>query len=151
MTSPGDPGRSWSPARVVVSIGFHSPWTLVTPSLPTSKTARPVVPVRNVFVALRAPFRAFQPSAMNGIVNSASRRAGVEPVTPHQLRHSAATQMLAAGASLAEIGQVLRHRDESTTAGRRALTNIDVPDGETRTTREFGGSIPSASRSAETG
>ena len=78
---------------------------------------RPVVPWRNVFVALRAPFRALQPSAMNGIVNSASRRAGVEPVTPHQLRHSAATQMLAAGASLAEIGQVLRHRDESTTAG----------------------------------
>ena len=51
---------------------------------------RPVVPWRNVFVALRAPFRALQPSAMNGIVNSASRRAGVEPVTPHQLRHSAA-------------------------------------------------------------
>ena len=78
---------------------------------------RPVVPWRNVFVALRAPFRALQPSAMNGIVSSASRRAGVEAVSPHQLRHSAATQMLAAGASLAEIGQVLRHRDESTTAG----------------------------------
>ena len=54
---------------------------------------------------------------MTRIVNSASRRAGVEPGAPHQLRHSAATQMLAAGASLAEIGQVLRHRDESTTAG----------------------------------
>jgi integrase/recombinase XerD len=78
---------------------------------------RPVVPWRNVFVALRAPFRALQPSAMNAIVNSASRPAGVEPASPHQLRHSAATQMLAAGASLAEIGQVLRHRDESTTAG----------------------------------
>jgi integrase/recombinase XerD len=93
---------------------------------------RPVVPWRNVFVALKAPFRALHPTAMNTIVSSACRRAGVEPVTPHQLRHSAATQMLAAGASLAEIGQVLRHHDESTTAGYakvdyRRLTVIARP------------------------
>jgi len=33
----------------------------------------------------------------------------------HVLRHSLATQMLRRGASLAEIGQVLRHRQQSTT------------------------------------
>jgi site-specific recombinase XerD len=37
-------------------------------------------------------------------------------VGAHRLRHTAATEMLKAGASLAEIGQVLRHREEKTTA-----------------------------------
>jgi integrase/recombinase XerD len=44
------------------------------------------------------------------------RRAGVEPVLPHALRHMAAADMLRAGASLIEVGQVLRHRSLSTTA-----------------------------------
>jgi site-specific recombinase XerC len=35
--------------------------------------------------------------------------------TEGRLRHSAATAMLGAGASLEEIGQVLRHRDALTT------------------------------------
>ncbi len=34
----------------------------------------------------------------------------------HRLRHSAASEMLRAGASLGEIGQVLRHRRMLTTA-----------------------------------
>jgi site-specific recombinase XerD len=37
-------------------------------------------------------------------------------VGAHRLRHTAATEMLRAGASLAEIGQVLRHRRPLTTA-----------------------------------
>jgi site-specific recombinase XerD len=37
-------------------------------------------------------------------------------VNAHRLRHSAATEMLRAGAGLAEIGQVLRHRSVFTTA-----------------------------------
>ena len=34
----------------------------------------------------------------------------------HRLRHTAATEMLRRGASLAEIGEVLRHREQKTTA-----------------------------------
>ena len=34
----------------------------------------------------------------------------------HRLRHSLATQMLRAGASLPEVGQVLRHRSQLSTA-----------------------------------
>lgn len=34
----------------------------------------------------------------------------------HRLRHTAASQMLAGGATLIEIGQVLRHRRQQTTA-----------------------------------
>lgn len=55
----------------------------------------------------------------------ANRRAGlprflepdqVEALLAHRLRHTAATSMLRAGAGLAEIGQVLRHRRPLTTA-----------------------------------
>jgi site-specific recombinase XerD len=37
-------------------------------------------------------------------------------IAAHRLRHIAASRMLAGGATLAEIGQVLRHRHEQTTA-----------------------------------
>jgi site-specific recombinase XerD len=50
------------------------------------------------------------------VVNAAAHRAGLGTIFAHRLRHSAATAMLSAGASLAEIGQVLRHRSVLTTA-----------------------------------
>jgi len=37
-------------------------------------------------------------------------------VTAHRLRHTAATELLRAGAPLAEIGELLRHRSVLTTA-----------------------------------
>jgi site-specific recombinase XerD len=43
-------------------------------------------------------------------------RAGVPEVHAHRLRHTAATEMLRAGAGLTEIGQVLRHQSVLTTA-----------------------------------
>ncbi len=50
------------------------------------------------------------------IVTSAAERAGAGPASPHRLRHTAATETLAAGAPLDEVRQVLRHRREATTA-----------------------------------
>jgi site-specific recombinase XerD len=50
------------------------------------------------------------------IVAAAARRAGLGRIHAHRLRHTAATQMLRAGASLPEIGQLLRHRRAMTTA-----------------------------------
>ena len=50
------------------------------------------------------------------IVYDACNRAGLPRVGAYRLRHSAATDMLRAGASLAEIAQVLRHRRARTTA-----------------------------------
>ncbi len=66
------------------------------------------------------------------IVRDACRRACIPPVTPHALRHTAATEMLRAGASLVEVGQVLRHRDLQTTAiyakvDRKALRELARP------------------------
>ena len=49
-------------------------------------------------------------------VREACRRAHLPPRSAHQLRHTAATQMLRGGASLEEVAEVLRHRSLDTTA-----------------------------------
>jgi integrase/recombinase XerD len=71
---------------------------------------------RSVFLSARAPCSGLGADAVKAIVRSACRRAGLAPAGAHRLRHAAATQMLRAGAPLAEVGQVLRHRAASTTA-----------------------------------
>jgi integrase/recombinase XerD len=70
---------------------------------------------RSVFIRVLAPHRALTGTGVTHAVAAAGRRAGLGAVHGHRLRHSAATSMLAAGGSLAEIGQVLRHRQQSTT------------------------------------
>jgi integrase/recombinase XerD len=71
---------------------------------------------RSLFVRVRAPHRGLTTGGITQIVFAAARRAGLGPIHSHRLRHTAATQMLRAGASLEEIGQVLRHRRALTTA-----------------------------------
>jgi integrase/recombinase XerD len=71
---------------------------------------------RTVFVRAQAPYRALTSNAVTTVVLTAARRAGLGEVAAHRLRHTAATAMLQAGGSLAEIGQVLRHRRVLTTA-----------------------------------
>jgi site-specific recombinase XerD len=80
--------------------------------------ARPVCPTRQGFVCLRAPRRGFRNgNAVGTIVRRALARADLHP--PHQgahpLRHSLATRLLRNGASLIEIGELLRHRNLDTT------------------------------------
>lgn len=77
---------------------------------------RPRLEDRTLFLRVIAPAGALHSSAVSGIVRAACRRAGLPSVGPHALRHTAATEMLRRGASLAEIGLVLRHRDQKTTA-----------------------------------
>lgn len=77
---------------------------------------RPRVERRAVFVAVNAPHGPLTPATVGRVVAAAARRAGVSGVTAHRLRHTAATEMLREGASLTEIGQVLRHRQTQTTA-----------------------------------
>jgi len=84
---------------------------------------------RTVFVRIKAPHRAITRGGVTQIVAVAARRAGLGLVHAHCLRHTAATQMLRAGATLPEIGQVLRHRRAMTTAiyakvDREALRTI---------------------------
>lgn len=72
---------------------------------------------RRVFVRVKAPHAGMTTGAVSNVVFSAGKRAGLDPpVRAHRLRHTAATQLLAAGAPLVEIGQLLRHRSQLTTA-----------------------------------
>jgi integrase/recombinase XerD len=79
---------------------------------------------RTVFVRAQAPYRALTSHGVITVVGIASRRAGLGPIAAHRLRHTAATSMLHAGGSLAEIGQVLRHRRMLTTA---LYAKVDIP------------------------
>jgi integrase/recombinase XerD len=84
---------------------------------------------RCVFVRVRAPHRALTPLGVSQVVSGAARRAGLGPIHAHRLRHTAASEMLRAGAPLPEIGQVLRHRRLASTAiyakvDRQALRSL---------------------------
>jgi len=78
---------------------------------------RPVCTTRTLFVRLRAPLHGLRLSAICCVVRRALKRAGLNPdfKGAHLLRHSLATNMLRSGASLSEIGQVLRHTQPATT------------------------------------
>jgi site-specific recombinase XerD len=79
---------------------------------------RPPISTRRVFVRMKAPLRGFAgPSTVSTLVRRALERAGLNPPMKgaHLLRHSLATGMLRGGASMAEIGEILRHRNPNTT------------------------------------
>jgi integrase/recombinase XerD len=69
-----------------------------------------------VFTRVRAPHGGLSAGAVSQIVRRASQRAALPMVGAHRLRHTAATEMLRAGGSLAEVGQVLRHRSPDVTS-----------------------------------
>jgi len=80
------------------------------------RRGRPRCEATTVFTRVRAPHRRLTSSAVSAIVRAACARAGLPELHAHRLRHTAATEMLRAGASLPEVGQVLRHASVLTTA-----------------------------------
>jgi integrase/recombinase XerD len=79
---------------------------------------RPACACRRLFIRMKAPHVGFSSSvAVCDIVRRALFRAHLEPrhKGAHLLRHSLATQMLRGGASLTQIGQILRHQLPQTT------------------------------------
>lgn len=93
---------------------------------------RPACQTTSVFVTARAPHRPLSSGGVSAVVARACSRAGVPAAGAHRLRHSAATSMLAGGAALDEIGQVLRHERRETTAiyakvDRRSLQAVVRP------------------------
>jgi site-specific recombinase XerD len=79
---------------------------------------RPPCKTRRVFVCMKAPRSGLAgPSSLTTIVRRALDRANLYPALrgAHVLRHSLATTMLRSGASMNEIGEILRHRTPSTT------------------------------------
>ena len=79
-----------------------------------------------------APHEGLDSTSVTGIVYRACERAGLPRVGAHRLRHTAATEMLRGGASLAEIAQVLRQHTPAATAlyakvDRQALGTLAQP------------------------
>ena len=85
------------------------------------------VPCRSpgLFLRARAPFTGLGPTGIADVVRRACDRAGLPGFGPHRLRHAVACHLLRDGASLTEIGQLLRHRDERATA-RYAAVDVDA-------------------------
>ena len=79
---------------------------------------RPVCAVLEVFVCDKAPHRPLGMTTVKGIAQRAIDRAGVVSPTKgaHVFRHSVATTLVRAGATLDEIGVLLRHASRDTTA-----------------------------------
>lgn len=80
------------------------------------REGRPRVSCRALFLRSLAPLVGLSSEGVTGIVARAGARVGLVPLGAHRLRHTAATEMLRAGASLPDIGQVLRHRRLRSTA-----------------------------------
>jgi site-specific recombinase XerD len=77
---------------------------------------RPRCAGRPLLVILHAPYTGLNRSHVLSAVHRACQRAGLPRFGAHRLRHAVACDLLRKGASLTEVGQVLRHRDERTTA-----------------------------------
>jgi site-specific recombinase XerD len=86
---------------------------------------RPHIVSRSLFLTIRAPFRPLAPTSLHYLVNRrlrvlniSCRRGG-----PHSLRHACATQLVAEGLSLKEIGDHLGHRSAYAT---RTYAKVDL-------------------------
>ena len=91
------------------------------------RDGRPHADSRRVFLRQDAPHVGFATSgSVFAVANTALKRAGIQGFAhmgAHLFRHSLATALLRSGASLTEIGQVLRHRDHDTT---RLYAKVDI-------------------------
>ena len=113
----------WPPARVAAALAAYL------------RHGRPPTSSRVIFVHHRAPRgQPLGPSGVRCAVRTAYGHAGLGTrlTGTHALRHTAATRMLRAGASLKEIADVLRHRSLDTSAiyakvDREALTEVALP------------------------
>jgi integrase len=90
--------------------------------------ARPACEHREVFLRVETPcvpFATYAPVSL--IARRALIRAGVTGLAKrhaHVFRHTLATDMVRTGATLAEIGCVLRHQDDDAT---RVYSKVDLP------------------------
>jgi integrase/recombinase XerD len=92
---------------------------------------------RALFLKIATPSGPMSRYAVGAVVREACWRAGMPRMGCHRLRHTAATGMLRSGATLEEIGQVLRHRERRTTAiyarvDRATLRAVAMPWPEVR-------------------
>lgn len=84
------------------------------------RQGRPASADRHLFLRSRAPYRGLLHGSdgIGSLVRNALERAGVDAPHKgsHQFRHALAVRLLRDGASLPEIGEVLRHRSQLATS-----------------------------------
>ena len=92
------------------------------------RDGRPASETREVFLRAQAPYVPFlSATGISLLAKRALKRAGITGLAhrhSHVFRHTAATSMIRSGATLTEVGQVLRHRDPDTT---RIYAKVDLP------------------------
>ncbi len=87
------------------------------------RRGRPSSSWREVFLRARAPYEPIASGTVASTVRRACRRAGIAEFGSHQLRHTAACDMVQAHVPLDRIGQVLRHQSLQSTA---VYARVDV-------------------------
>lgn len=91
------------------------------------RDGRPKSSCRRLFLRVPAPHLGFASGcAITMIAKTALERAGIHGYAhqgAHLFRHSLATELLRSGATLSEIGQLLRHRSHDTT---RIYAKVDI-------------------------
>lgn len=82
------------------------------------EAGRPHCVCREVFVRNQAPICGMSRISVGHVARRAFLRSGITGVSlgAHTFRHTLASDLLRRGASLDEIGRILRHKDASTTA-----------------------------------
>lgn len=65
---------------------------------------------------VRVPWGPLTPTVVRAAIRRGCARVGLPDLCTHRLRHAVAGDLLASGADLVEIGQLLRHHDLATTA-----------------------------------
>lgn len=83
------------------------------------KNGRPSCSTRRFFICSRPPLKPLgNSSTVSSIVHRCLKRAGLNPPKKgaHLLRHTLGTECLRKGATLPEVGEILRHRQVDTTA-----------------------------------
>ena len=105
------------------------------------RDGRPKSSCRRLFVRTLAPHVGFASgSSVTWVAKTALDRAGIRGCAhrgAHVFRHSLATELLRSGATLTEIGQLLRHEDHDTT---RIYAKVDIEALRTLSLRWPGGS-----------
>jgi site-specific recombinase XerD len=116
----------WHNARIIIRASKGPGWTQLPLTAEVGEAIarylrldRPRCNCRRVFLRARAPLIALSDTqAITSLARRALKKAGIESARKgaHLFRHSLATDMLRHGASLNEIGELLRHRSPNSTA-----------------------------------
>jgi site-specific recombinase XerD len=79
---------------------------------------RPKITINRIFITQNQPLRPITTDGIRSMFGCALKSAGLKPEQrgTHLLRHTFAMQLLKQGATLSEIGTMLRHKDLYTTA-----------------------------------